>query len=597
MQKFFLICLVLCSITSTGIVSAADKLELSITPIRNDITASLSWWTRGSVTLYNNSNTANSFVMSAEDCATSNNNGTPLCNPPRTNIPIPTSLASWISFDTIGSFTIPARWSRVINYTINAPIDAIPGGHYWAIFFNNVSNSSGASISMNRRMWSLLLVTIPGDIIVQPDFGTITINNGGGWISWTWNSDKWGFFGKISNLGMIFSDSSIRDSILDFFNPLWSAPELDPNITFNTNIEIPVSNKGTIHINPEWKITLYEEDGTQLKNIWKELIINDNGAIIGEKIVDYITINEEQWNVLPWSNRTFKMDWSGFAREYITASGTIAINYETPGSYYSRISRENQGYIYPWEKLTISHTTKKLKAKIDLSYINPLTKTPVPQNSEIPLTIEYDEIIKTWNTGFIWIFGLTAYIIFVLRRRKRAKWDKKSKNIDAIINHEIEVLETAKAQIELSQPTKINDPIPTETVTPIASAPIVSAPIINQVAEPQISSKTIEMLVEFMSHAATQKQTPVKRTVKKKVAEPITEPVKKAPVRRATRVTTKETAPVKKTPIKRVTPAATPVKKTPVVKVNTAPVKKVSSEKASSKKDHEETGHKKKKHK
>jgi hypothetical protein len=488
---------------------------------------------------------------------------------------------------------------------INAPIDAIPGGHYWAIFFNNVNTTGGASISMNRRMGSLLLVTIPGDIIVQPDFGTITINNGGWWISGTGNNtNKWGFFDKISNLGMIFSDSKIRDSILDFFNPLWSAPELDPNITFNTNIKIPVSNKGTIHINPEWKITLHEEDGTQLKNIGKELIINDNGAIIGEKIVDYITINEEQWNVLPWSNRTFEMDWSGFAREYITASGTIAINYETPGSYYSRISREDQGYIYPWEKLTISHTTKKLTAKVDMSYINPLTKTPVPQNSEIPLTIEYDEIIKTWNTGFIWIFALTAYIIFYLRKRRRAKWDKKSKNIDSIINNEIEVLEIAKAQIESFQPIKTNEPIPIEVVTPIAAAPIVSAPVINHTSEPQISSKTIEMLVEFMSHAATQKQTPVKRTVRKKVAEPIPEPVKKTPVRRASTTIKKEvaTTPARKAPVKKTTVATTtPARKSTTTKTNTtpikAPAKKTATEKTTTKKDHEETGHKKKKHK
>lgn len=72
------------------------------------------------------------------------------------------------------------------------------------------------------------------------------------------------------------------------------------------------------------------------------MIKNDNGAIIGEKIVDYLTINEENGNVLPGLNRIFTMSWNGFAREYVTPTGTIAINYETPGVYYSRISQEEQ---------------------------------------------------------------------------------------------------------------------------------------------------------------------------------------------------------------------------------------------------------------
>ncbi len=92
---------------------------------------------------------------------------------------------------------------------------------------------------------------------------------------------------------MVFSDPEVQEEIIDFFDPLWSAPELDPNQKFETSIGLPVKNKGTIHIVPEGKITLHEADGTQLKNIGKEFILNPNGVIIGEKIVDHLTINEE----------------------------------------------------------------------------------------------------------------------------------------------------------------------------------------------------------------------------------------------------------------------------------------------------------------
>ena len=67
-----------------------------------------------------------------------------------------------------------------MNYSIHTPVNAIPGGHYGAVFFNNPDSSSSASISMNRRIGSLLLVTVPGDIVVAPEFGSILIDTHGG---------------------------------------------------------------------------------------------------------------------------------------------------------------------------------------------------------------------------------------------------------------------------------------------------------------------------------------------------------------------------------------------------------------------------------
>lgn len=92
------------------------------------------------------------------------------------------------------------------------------------------------------------------------------------------------------------------------------------------------------------------------------------------------------------------MNWYGFARENITAEGKVAISYETPGQYYSRIAREDSGYLYPWDKLTLSHMTRTLMARVDLSYMDPITKTIVSRNYDLPLTIESDEIVKTYNT-------------------------------------------------------------------------------------------------------------------------------------------------------------------------------------------------------
>lgn len=96
---------------------------------------------------------------------------------------------------------------------------------------------------------------------------------------------------------------------------MWSTPELTKQEPFGASIGLPVINKGTIHIVPTGKIKLYKKDGTQLLRIGKEIVKNQAGAIVGERVVDYLTINENEGNVLPGTNRVFTTEWLGFAQE------------------------------------------------------------------------------------------------------------------------------------------------------------------------------------------------------------------------------------------------------------------------------------------
>lgn len=438
-----------------------DRINLAITPIRNDVTVEKGDNTVWSVTLYNNSDIPYSFYMSAENCTTTNYQS-PICTAIPANSGVnPNSLASWITFDMTGLFSIGPKSSKVVTYTIHTPANAIPGGHYGAIFFNNPENTSNStSISMNRRIGSLLLVTVPWVITVAPEFGNIEVKNQSGWGGYSsWSTIITDLF-SINNTGsiseqitekwkkllMLFSDPKMQEDIIDFFDPLWSAPEIDPNITFNMSIWLPVKNTGTIHIVPEGKITLHDNEGNQLKNIWKEFILNPNGAIIGEKIVDYLTINEENGNVLPWTNRTFIMNWYGFARETIGTGGKIEVIYETPGAYYSRITREQAWYLNPWEKLTIQHTVKEINAHIDLSYMNPVTHQTMNSNSIIPITIEYDEVVKTLNAGTITVTSFLILLFwFIFRRRKKNNKKINKKHVIESTQSEIEALEQARA--------------------------------------------------------------------------------------------------------------------------------------------------------
>ncbi len=166
-------------------------------------------------------------------------------------------------------------------------------------------------------------------------------------------------------------------------------------------IGIPVDNKGTIHITPVGQVRLYEQDGTPLTSIGREYIKNEYGAPIGEIAVDYIPINSEGGSALPGIDRLYEINWFGFARETIGPDRNVVVTYETPGEYYARISRENNTYLFPWEKLTLQRTKKPLIAKISISYINPINKATIERNQDVSVVVEYEEVVRGFNTGIL----------------------------------------------------------------------------------------------------------------------------------------------------------------------------------------------------
>lgn len=346
-------------------------------------------------------------------------------------------LSSWITIET-DSFLISPNESKDINFTIQVPNDASPWWHYWAVCFknNNSEISSWWNIGINIDYCTIILVNIDWEIITEANVESTKIKN----LDWSW----WGWW---------YSNITIDDCIIDLtpsnydwlcINNFFSADEiwddienldLDDNSEinindFNINFETLFINEWNTHLLPEWKITLIDEDWNQIKWIWKETIKNDEWAKIWVKIVDYLPINDEWWNVLPSQKRIFNIEWQGFPYEWYDKDWNMIIKYWTPDEYYTRKNIEENWFLFPWERVNEKINHEKVKAYIDISYINKDWEI-VEFSSAQEFFVDYKEKY-IWLNPYSFICSLMFFIILLLlwiifRKKKGICINKKCK--------------------------------------------------------------------------------------------------------------------------------------------------------------------------
>jgi hypothetical protein len=308
---------------------------------------------------------------------------------------------------------------------------------------------------MNRRIGMLYLMNVAGDIVVNTKFGDILVDTD------AIGEDDIDFFSAPKQylqkkFQMVFTDpEEATKKLLQEINPVWEKPTLSSS-GFVVTLKIPVKNDGNIHIKPTGKISLYDGD-TLLTRIGKQVIMDENGVYIGEKIVDYLPINDDGGNVLPDTERIFSANWYGFASMDIDDTGKRIIQFESPSNYYSRIAEEGGQFIYPWEKLAIRKIQKQLTAKIEITYKNPKTGTDELRNLEIPVTIHYVQVARVINWSLIIIILLVLLVLYSFFRGKKqeAHMHELEHEVDHL-EHEIAVLERAKKSIPAKKIKKLN---------------------------------------------------------------------------------------------------------------------------------------------
>ncbi len=120
--------------------------------------------TEGILKVINDSTNPLTFTASVDDFIVDNPNGIPnlLSN---NTFPKRFSAASWIGI-VPSVFTIPAQSKQILNYYLQVPQDARPGGHYAAAVYTPTSKISikGTGASVETKIGTLFLISINGNI-------------------------------------------------------------------------------------------------------------------------------------------------------------------------------------------------------------------------------------------------------------------------------------------------------------------------------------------------------------------------------------------------------------------------------------------------
>lgn len=360
--------------------------NLSISPLKHEF--NLNPWDIKSeiIKVTNNSDSPITLYSSKEDFIAWDESWTPTFVKAKDRTSDQFSLSNWISLE---NWTITlAKWeTREVRFSVKVPNNWEPGWHYWAIFFSPGA-PSGAQVAVVQRLGVLVLINVSWDVKIDWELKEFKI--------WTKNDTK---FVEQSN----FKDFPI---------------------IFDTKFE----NNWNVHIKPAGKITLIDEDGKILTNIWKEAILSPGWAFIGEKLVDYIPVNNALGNVLPKSSRKFESSWEWFWYQELKEDGTKLVKFKTLTDYYADKSAEKKTYLKFWESINSRKVNKKITVALDLNYEWKNKEKKEFKNSK-DIYVEFTEQYVWYNYYMVWgliiliIFG--CYYIFVIKPKSQEKLKEK----------------------------------------------------------------------------------------------------------------------------------------------------------------------------
>ncbi len=123
--------------------------------------------TEGIMKVINDSSEPLTFTASVQDFIVQDTIGTPNILPPN-SLNKQYSAASWIGVAP-STFTVLPHEKQILNYYIQIPLDARPGGHYAAVLYSptNPAGVQGTGASVKEQIGTLFYIAINGPIKEQ----------------------------------------------------------------------------------------------------------------------------------------------------------------------------------------------------------------------------------------------------------------------------------------------------------------------------------------------------------------------------------------------------------------------------------------------
>jgi hypothetical protein len=155
--------------------NAANTIK--VTPVRSDIQVKPGESTTVQVTVSNLTNSSISVTPINNDFVAGDDRGTPALILDADKFAPSHSLKRFIA--PLSTATIPAKQSKTFPVIITVPSNAQAGGYFGAIRFAPSDPDGGGQVNLSASVASLILLTVPGDVIEKLELRNFDIQQNG----------------------------------------------------------------------------------------------------------------------------------------------------------------------------------------------------------------------------------------------------------------------------------------------------------------------------------------------------------------------------------------------------------------------------------
>ncbi len=150
----------------TATIAQAQGLNIEVSPGKMTRIAAPGTQFVQTIRIGNYADTDRTFYLSTADFVVKSENGAPSFDVGEKDRRY--ALSTWMTLPT-KEVTVPAGEVATVDVTVAVPEDALPGGHYGAVFVQTddpaqLRAQEGSVIGSVGRIASLFLVTVPGDV-------------------------------------------------------------------------------------------------------------------------------------------------------------------------------------------------------------------------------------------------------------------------------------------------------------------------------------------------------------------------------------------------------------------------------------------------